>query len=142
VAYPEQCWRAGGMNGSGTTQVQIQGSEMAHSKIYRNWKWLGGRKGEISMTQGNKRITGRSPNEDPVLMVSQKPEILNQTKDSFASEEYVDRGIHCHILQLPQGHVFLYFRVFFLFVCLFLLFVTYIQKDFFFLLYFIFKCLI
>ena len=33
----------------------------------------------ISMTQGNNRITGRSPDEDPVLMVSQKPEISNQT---------------------------------------------------------------
>jgi hypothetical protein len=26
------------------------------------------------MTQGNKRITGRSPSEEPALMVSQKPE--------------------------------------------------------------------
>jgi hypothetical protein len=31
------------------------------------------------MTQGNDGVTGRSPDEDPLLMVSQKPEILNQT---------------------------------------------------------------
>ena len=32
----------------------------------------------ISRAQGNNRITGRSPGEDPILMVSQKPETLNQ----------------------------------------------------------------
>ena len=37
----------------------------------------------ISTTQGNNRITGRSPNEDPILMVSQKPETSNQTNDSL-----------------------------------------------------------
>ena len=34
----------------------------------------------ISITQGNNRITSRSPGEDPILMMSQKPEMLNQTK--------------------------------------------------------------
>lgn len=37
----------------------------------------------ISVTQGNNRITRRRPGEDPMLMVSQKPEISNQTNDSF-----------------------------------------------------------
>ena len=37
----------------------------------------------ISMTQGNNRITGRTPDEVPILMESQKPEILNQTIDSL-----------------------------------------------------------
>ena len=36
----------------------------------------------ISMTQDNSRIT-RSPNEDLILMVSQKPEVWNQTTDSL-----------------------------------------------------------
>jgi hypothetical protein len=55
----------------------------------------------ISMTRGNNRTT-RSPSEDPVLMVSQKPEILNQTNDSskwaLASEDVwtgVYRETHC-----------------------------------------------
>jgi hypothetical protein len=37
----------------------------------------------IYWTQGNNRITRRSPSEDPVLMVSQKPEISNQNNDSL-----------------------------------------------------------
>jgi hypothetical protein len=40
----------------------------------------------ISMTQGNNRITLRSPSEDPILMVSQKPETSNQTNDSLQCE--------------------------------------------------------
>ena len=32
-----------------------------------------------SIAKGNNRITGRRPSEDPILMVSQKPEISNQT---------------------------------------------------------------
>jgi hypothetical protein len=31
----------------------------------------------------NKRITGRSPSEDSILVVSQKPKIWNQTNDSL-----------------------------------------------------------
>jgi hypothetical protein len=37
----------------------------------------------ISMTQGNNKITERSPGEDPILTVSQKPETSNQTRDSL-----------------------------------------------------------
>jgi hypothetical protein len=38
----------------------------------------------ISMTQGNNRISKRSPAENPVLMVVQrKSEALNQTNDSL-----------------------------------------------------------
>jgi hypothetical protein len=36
-----------------------------------------------SMTQGNNIIMERSPGEDPVLMMQQKPEALNQTSDSL-----------------------------------------------------------
>jgi hypothetical protein len=36
-----------------------------------------------SMAQGNNRITKRNPNEDPILMVWQKPEISKQTNDSL-----------------------------------------------------------
>jgi hypothetical protein len=35
------------------------------------------------MTQGNNRITWRSPDEDPILMVSQKLEISKQTNNSL-----------------------------------------------------------
>jgi hypothetical protein len=38
---------------------------------------------KISMTQGNNRITERSPGEDPILTMSQKPEISNQINDSL-----------------------------------------------------------
>ena len=37
----------------------------------------------ISMTQGNNRKTGRSPSEDTVLMMSQKPKTSDQTNDSL-----------------------------------------------------------
>ena len=92
---PEQCWRAhsgsadkgkkaGGLTTSATTQAQIQGSEMALPQIYSICKRLGQVKEpvllvqncRISMTQDN-RLIGRSPNEDPTLTVSQKPEISN-----------------------------------------------------------------
>ena len=35
------------------------------------------------MTQSNNRIARKSPDEDLILMVSQKSEILNQTNDSL-----------------------------------------------------------
>lgn len=37
----------------------------------------------LSMIQVNNRITGKSLDEDPVLMVSQKSEISNQHNDSL-----------------------------------------------------------
>ena len=40
------------------------------------------------MTQGNTRITRRSPTEDLILMVQQKPEISNQTNDPIAMNIY------------------------------------------------------
>ena len=48
-------------------------------------------------TQGsNRMITRRKPGEDPILMMSQKPEISNQTNDSlqwtFASEDVWTEG--------------------------------------------------
>jgi hypothetical protein len=33
----------------------------------------------ISVTQGNNTITRKRPGKDPILIVSQKPEISNQT---------------------------------------------------------------
>ena len=48
------------------------------------------------MTQGNNRITKKSPGEDPALTMSQKPEALNQTIDSlrrtFASKAVWTKG--------------------------------------------------
>jgi hypothetical protein len=35
------------------------------------------------MTLGNNRIMERDLSEDPILMVSQKPETLNKTNDSL-----------------------------------------------------------
>jgi hypothetical protein len=65
---------------SASTQAQIQGSELAHTKICIICGWLSWVKGPVLQdlhdTCSN-RITGRSSNEDPISMVSQKPEILN-----------------------------------------------------------------
>ena len=76
------------MTSSATSQPQIQGFELSHPQFYILCELLECVKGSvlliqscrISTTQGNNRITGRSPSEDPILMVSQKPEISNQTK--------------------------------------------------------------
>jgi hypothetical protein len=54
---------------------------MAHSSTYPIYELLEHVKGpvlqnqsyKISMTQGNSKISKRSPGEDPVLMVQQKP---------------------------------------------------------------------
>ena len=74
---------------SWTNLTQIQGSELAQHKIYIICKWLGFMKGLVlliqsyrfCMTQGNNRITRRNPCQDPILIVSQKPEILNQPNE-------------------------------------------------------------
>jgi hypothetical protein len=47
---------------------------------------LGGVNGTVLQSllcAGNNKITGRRPSEDPVLMVAEKPENSNQTKDSM-----------------------------------------------------------
>jgi hypothetical protein len=69
----------------------IQSYELAHPKTYTICEPLELIKGlvllfqscRISMTQGNNRITGRSQDEDPILMVSQKPGMFNQTNDTL-----------------------------------------------------------
>ena len=38
---------------------------------------------QVSMTQGNNIISEKSPGEDPVLIVEQKPETMNQTTESL-----------------------------------------------------------
>lgn len=81
----------GMLTSSATTQAQTQGSELAPTKIYIFYEGLGQVKGavlliqsyRIFMTQGNRKITGRSPSEDSIWMVSQRPENLNQTYDSL-----------------------------------------------------------
>ena len=90
VAWPEQYWRVclGGADG-GAEQLS-QGSELSHPQICIICKLLGCMQGpvlliqscRISTTQGDNRITGRSPNDDPMLAMSQKPEILIQTRVS------------------------------------------------------------
>ena len=72
-------------------QAQIQGFELAHTKIYIICELLEHIKGpvlliqscRISMTQGNNRMPQRSPSEDPILMVQQKPETSNQTNGTM-----------------------------------------------------------
>lgn len=68
------------------TQVLVQGSELVHPKIYTICERLGYVKGSvspadpklrISVTQASNRMTRRSPSEETVLMVSQKPKIAN-----------------------------------------------------------------
>jgi hypothetical protein len=67
--------RGGALISSAMTQAQIQSCS-------------------ISTTQGNNRITGRSPCELPVLMMSQKPESTTPTNDflqrTFASVRQTD----------------------------------------------------
>jgi hypothetical protein len=69
--------RAGRLINSATTQTQIQGFELAHPNVHLICELLERAKGPVlqiqsfrnSMTQGNSRISERSPGEDPVLMV-------------------------------------------------------------------------
>ena len=75
----------------GSSQAQGQGSELAHPNIHPICTPVEHRKSPvlqmqsfvISTAQGNIRISGRSPGEDPVLMVEQKPEVPNHTRDSL-----------------------------------------------------------
>jgi hypothetical protein len=59
----------------GTIQAQTQGFELAHPNIFPSYKLLELMKGQvlkiysISIIQGNKRISQRSSNEHPVLIV-------------------------------------------------------------------------
>ena len=70
---------------------QIPGFKLAHPKIYIICELLEHMKGtvlliqsfRIPMTWGNDRATRRSPGEEPILMVSQKPEISNQTNEQL-----------------------------------------------------------
>jgi hypothetical protein len=56
-------------------QAQVQGCELAHTNIYLIDELLAHVSGlylqihscQISMTQGNNRILGRSPSEEPIL---------------------------------------------------------------------------
>ena len=65
------------MTSSTTTQAPIQGFELTHPNIYPIYELLECVKDpvlqsqscRISMTQGNNRISERSPREDPVLIV-------------------------------------------------------------------------
>lgn len=80
--------RVDGLTSSATSQAQIQGFELVHSRPYIICELLGHVKGQvlliqncrISMKQRNNR---RSPGEDPGLVVSQKSEISKQTNDLF-----------------------------------------------------------
>ena len=63
---------------------------MVHPNIYPIHELLEHLKGlvlqipsyRISMTQDNNRLSVRSPSEDPVLIVWQKPEAWNHASDS------------------------------------------------------------
>jgi hypothetical protein len=66
--------------------TQIQGSDLALPQIYFIYYLLGHMKERASPTNpklqdlqdtSHNKITRRNPSEDPILMVSQKPEISN-----------------------------------------------------------------
>lgn len=109
---------------SATTQAQVQCFELARPTIYPICELLKHGKGlllqiqgcRVSMTQGNNRISERCPDEDPVLVVQQKPEALKQTKDSHCIDEqlqvktYGQKSIlrlHCHTIQVLHEMIFL-----------------------------------
>lgn len=83
--------RAVGLNKSVTTHTQFQGFELAHPNISPIDELLELMEGpdlqiqscRITMTQGSKRISERSPSEVLVLTVQPKPETSNQTNDSL-----------------------------------------------------------
>jgi hypothetical protein len=79
---------------------------------------------QISMTQGNNGIIRMSPDEDPILMVSPKPEILNQTSHSLqrtlASEDVWTEGCTVgHIVTLYSFHDEMFSMLCFVVVCLY-----------------------
>ena len=63
-----------GLTSSATTQTQIYSicQQLGHVK----------KQALLSLPKLHQQDNPRSPNEDPILMVSQKPEISNQTTDS------------------------------------------------------------
>ena len=81
------------------------------------------------MTQGNNRISERSPSEDPVLFVLQKPEASNQTNDSlqrtFASEDVWAKGCTVgHAMTDSRFHHKMVFCLVCLFVSMFCFLLT------------------
>lgn len=71
--------------------IQVQDFVLAYSNIYPSYSLLEHVKGpvlqiqscRISIIQSNHRIAGRSPWDEPILKISQKPETSNQTNNSF-----------------------------------------------------------
>lgn len=69
--------RASGLTCSDTSQAQIQGFELAHPNIYTidgllecvNGSIPQNQNYRISITQGNNRMSRKSPNEEPVLLL-------------------------------------------------------------------------
>ena len=71
-----------------TTQMQIQGFELAHPSIYPMYKLpellrglvLQNQSYTTSMTQRNNKEFGKILREDPVFIIEQKPEASDHTK--------------------------------------------------------------
>lgn len=64
---------------------QIQSPELVHPKSVsskNSWDMVI-QNCRISMTQGNNKITRKSLDEDPLLIVSQNPEISNQNNEDM-----------------------------------------------------------
>lgn len=65
------------MTNSAATQDQVQGFELADPNMYLIYELLEHKKGlfigiqscRISMSQGNNKMSQKSPSEDPVLIV-------------------------------------------------------------------------
>ena len=109
---------AGRLTNSGTVQFQIHGFELARPKGYSPYTLLewGGRRlqgGRFIMTQGINRVSERLTTGDPLLIVEQKPETLNQTNDSLQVKLFGQGGVLWITLRHIRG------RWFWIFVCFF-----------------------
>lgn len=74
-----------------TIKAHIQGLELIHPNSYAIYDLLKGtilqiHNHRISMIWGNNKITERNLSEGPLLMVYQKPEAMNLTKNTLHNE--------------------------------------------------------
>ena len=89
--WGQESRRASRLTSLDSSQAQIQGFELAHASTYPIEELLECMKGSVlqiqnyrvSMTQGDNRISKRSPSEGPILIELQKPEASDQTNESL-----------------------------------------------------------
>ena len=79
---------SGGWTSSDITRALIQDTDSVYSNIYHIFKLIEPLKLQGPMLQdlhdtGQQKDSKRSPGEEPVFIVEQKPEAWNQTNDSL-----------------------------------------------------------